>query len=303
MEAEKDEHFFQDISILWISRFDYQPHWTLEPHLHEDFLQLIYVFQGSGTLVLKDNERVTFTAPAILFFPPNVKHGLTDLQSGLKSIDTKFVINDPVLLESCLSFIPPVSTLYGQDILNILEKIREEGEAKDIFYKSYSKMLFGILLVNLIRQNIKESPVDDSVKGFPFLDNNISPTSRKVIAFVENNYCKNLTSLDFEDALHYSYRQINNIFQNDTATSPIAFYRKYKILKAQELLKFSDMENKEISEKLGFQNVHQFSRAFSAVAGIPPGKWKINAKNEICEDVIFDPNFQNILRITSTSLN
>ena len=74
-------------------------------------------------------------------------------------------------------------------------------------------------------------------------------------------------------------------------------------MKTKELIKFSDLENKEISEKLGFHNVHQFSRAFSAIAGMPPGKWKINAKNEICEDIIFDPNFQNILRITSNSLN
>jgi quercetin dioxygenase-like cupin family protein len=47
---------FNDIEILWVSRFDYRSDWILTPHVHEDFFQLIYCIDGSCTLILNGQQ-------------------------------------------------------------------------------------------------------------------------------------------------------------------------------------------------------------------------------------------------------
>lgn len=292
-----DSKLFSELKIFWISRFDYQQSWELTIHKHEDFFQLIYCFDGGCTVNLDKDRNLLVEAPAILFFPPGTEHGFSSVSpKGMKTIDAKFSISENALAANCRSLIPIISTVFGKDLLFTLEKIREEGQLKDMFYQEYSRLLLGIILINLIRQNLPESELRVS-EGVPFLDNSLSLVSQRIVALIENNYKRTLTSEDFEKSLNFSYRYLSKVFLHDTNYTPVDYFRFYKIKKAQDLLQYSDYEIKEIALELGFLNVHQFSRSFSSVIGMPPGKWKEKIRATIGEDVKFDITFQNVLLI------
>lgn len=294
-----NEEAFDDLEILWISRFDYKKDWRLDPHAHTDFYQLIYCFEGKGTLLVANNLLNNFVSPTILFIPPQLNHGLNNIKHGLKTIDIKFKIKNKHLKQKCDDLIPIVSQLFGQEMLRTLDEIREEGQSKFNFYQPYCRLLLGLVLINLFRQNMQNKIFDNNIKETPYLNHDYSQETIKVIAFIEHNYKKKLTSKDFENLLNKSYRYISKKFISELKMTPVDYCRNYRIYKAQEYLRFSDKEIKEIYSELGFNTVHHFSNVFTKVVGIPPGKWKNEIRNGICQDIYFSNSFKNTLKITN----
>lgn len=292
------EKICNDLEILWISRFDYNKNWLLEAHSHNDFYQLIYCFEGKGTFLNQNKTTSNFNSPTIFFIPPKTTHGITNLSNGLKTIDIKFKIINRDFKAKCDALIPIRSTLFGQELLETLDKIREEGLEKFPFYQSYSRLLLGLILINLIRQNLIEEEFTAANKGIPYLNPDYSVEVTKIIAYIENNYSNKIISDDLEKVIHKSYRYISKLFIKEINMTPMVYCRNFRVLKAQELLQYSDKEIKEIYHEIGFKNIHQFSSVFTKIVGMPPGKWKSETRNGNQKDVYFNEEFKNTIRIS-----
>lgn len=72
---------------------------------------------------------------------------------------------------------------------------------------------------------------------------------------------------------HYS-----KVFKSKTLHSPMAYFNDLKIQKACQLLDFSDMQVKEISAQLGFDDVFYFSRLFNQTMGQSPTLYRKKKK-------------------------
>ena len=64
-------------------------------------------------------------------------------------------------------------------------------------------------------------------------------------------------------------------FQLATGTSIHEHRLLARIAKARTLLLETDLPLKAISESLGYQNVHYFSRQFTRFVGMPPGRFRV----------------------------
>ena len=53
----------------------------------------------------------------------------------------------------------------------------------------------------------------------------------------------------------------------------------YRMSRASELLKYSDMTINEIGKMCGYQNQLHFSRAFKTIFEVSPNKWRDENKN------------------------
>jgi AraC-like DNA-binding protein len=290
---------FNDIEVLWIARFDYKPDWILSSHVHQDFYQLIYCIDGSCTLVLNEC-RHRISAPALLFFPPKLRHGFVDITgNGLKTLDTKFKIHSKKLSGYSKALAPMISTPPAE-IYDILEKIRKNGNARDVLYEEDCQLLLGQVLIELIRSTQKKKAAEEEIPSFPS-DREMSPIVNKVFAFIRDNYQQRIDADLLESEMHYSYRYLSKLFLKDLQMTPVEYVERYKIYKAQELLKNTDFEIKYISEILSFSNVHQFSRSFKRNVGIPPAQWRYSILAAVCKDVVIHPGFENTLFIKQLS--
>lgn len=283
-------NYGSDIEVLWISRFDYKYDWVLDNHYHEGFYQLIYLVEGNCEVCIDDRiEKIN--APAILFFKPAVIHGLRNIGiKGLCTLDTKFKIFNEMLAKYC-DVLPSVIKTSDEMILSLLEDIRKEGLKLDMLYRENCQFLFGQVLVRLIRSlNMKEKRIMISIGKGPM---EISDVSSELLKYIHNNYFKRITSIDLEQTVSYTYRHILKVFRKDLGLTPMEYLYRYRIEKAMELLSFGDYELKYVAEILGFNNIHDFSRVFKKIAGVPPGKWKYDNNAGICKDISINPNFKN----------
>ena len=93
--------------------------WEIALHRHEQFFQLFLLPQGSGEIVSQDGI-LAFTAPVILFIPPDAGHGfrftrdidglvVTALADRLRSLPRR-IARSRASPKSCASSLSPVRT-------------------------------------------------------------------------------------------------------------------------------------------------------------------------------------------------
>jgi AraC-like DNA-binding protein len=93
-------------------------------------------------------------------------------------------------------------------------------------------------------------------------------------AFIRDNLSQPLHLGTIANYLHVSGRHLSRLFTDETGQSYVVFVQAERIRSAANLLKYTTDPIKDISEKVGFNSVHYFTKAFSVRMGIPPGEYR-----------------------------
>ena len=83
-----------------------------------------------------------------------------------------------------------------------------------------------------------------------------------------------ITPPEIAERLCMSYSNFRTIFKKYTGISPSKFIMSFKILKAKELLTYTDMPVKEVATGSGIDNAEYFSTLFKRETGISPLDWR-----------------------------
>lgn len=67
---------------------------------------------------------------------------------------------------------------------------------------------------------------------------------------------------------------LNRLFSGAFGLGPIQYHQLMRIQKAKQLLQYTNLSIQEIADKLGYQNIHSFSRAFKKKEGVPPSRFR-----------------------------
>lgn len=100
-----------------------------------------------------------------------------------------------------------------------------------------------------------------------------------IIDFLDKNIDKPLKSEEITNEFNYSPSYVFTIFKKRTGYSLIHFFNLKKVQKACEYIKYSDLNIKEISNKVGFQDPLYFSRLFKKHMGVSPRSYRERFKN------------------------
>ncbi|MDR0347932.1 MAG: AraC family transcriptional regulator, partial [Tannerella sp.] len=96
----------------------------------------------------------------------------------------------------------------------------------------------------------------------------------KVISFIENNIGKEFSNTSLADLAHMSTNAFACLFKEETGATVQNFIKSKRIHAACLLLLHTHQSIDEVAEKTGFANRYHFTRIFSRVTGITPGKYK-----------------------------
>lgn len=97
---------------------------------------------------------------------------------------------------------------------------------------------------------------------------------KEAIGFIEKNYSYAITVEDIAAFCNLNRNYLGKLFKESTNQTLQHFLMYYRMNRAAELLKFTDMTINEAGKACGYQNQLHFSRAFKNIFGISPNHWR-----------------------------
>lgn len=97
---------------------------------------------------------------------------------------------------------------------------------------------------------------------------------KEALSFIEQNFQNNISVEDIAVACGLNRSYFGKIFHENIGKSPQEFLISYRMTKAAELLKLTELSIANIGNAVGYPNQLHFSRAFKNVYGVSPRKWR-----------------------------
>lgn len=97
---------------------------------------------------------------------------------------------------------------------------------------------------------------------------------KEAISFIERNYSYSITVEDIAAYCNLNRNYLGKIFKENTNQTLQHFLMYYRMNRAAELLKLSNMTVNDVGKACGYPNQLHFSRAFKNIFGISPNHWR-----------------------------
>ena len=248
-------------------------------HWHEDF-QFIYVIDGKIKF-LTLNKRIEVSASQGIFINKNILHQVKEFTScHYKSFVfpdyfLKFYFGSPAGV-----FVDSISEnedlefyhFTGQNewentVLNLLQKLTEMEEKKTEFYP-YEILLILSSLWLTFRKNILLPPQQH--------ENIVSIRMQKFLNYIANHYAEDISLESLAKSGNVGKSECLRCFKASLQTTPYKYLMEYRLSKAADLLKTTDLPIGVISENVGFHQVSHFGKCFKEKTGYSPKDYRKN---------------------------
>ncbi len=97
---------------------------------------------------------------------------------------------------------------------------------------------------------------------------------KEAFSFIEQNFQNDIAVEDIAAACGLNRSYFGKIFHENIGKSPQEFLISYRMSKATELLRLTQLSIADIGNAVGYPNQLHFSRAFKNVYGISPRQWR-----------------------------
>lgn len=115
--------------------------------------------------------------------------------------------------------------------------------------------------------------------------NRYSELVADAIRYIEENFSDDELSLNvLAGVVNVSPNHLSTIFTHETGVNFIKFLTEFRMTKAKEMLKCTNLRSSEISEKVGYKDPHYFSYMFKKNTGMTPTQFRGGSKADDDEE-------------------
>lgn len=157
----------------------------------------------------------------------------------------------------------PVLRAYSQLVhTNIFRLLSMYRHPNNLYTDIYAEALIMEMVLEIVKLVTPSSHSD------------YSDHVRKTIELISERYAENLT-LDFlSGEAHVSKYYLSHSFKRETGLTPVSYLQQYRIGKAKELLRTTDMSQEAICDKVGLYNSSYLSKLFRAYENQTPDQYR-----------------------------
>lgn len=113
---------------------------------------------------------------------------------------------------------------------------------------------------------------------------------KKLLTYLDDHLNEEVNIEKVEEICHYSYRNINRIFEAIRKETIGKYIKRLRLEKAAQFLKYSDMGISQIAYQVGFEDRSAFSKAFRKRYHLSPKDYRNNSESIRLEiQNTFDP--------------
>ncbi len=252
------------------------PLYSYGPYIRNHYL-FHYVISGMGTLASFDSKGVEHTykinsGQGFLICPKQINTYVADKDYPWEYTWVEFDglrVKEALNLAG-LSYDAPIYRSNAKDLSNELK-----NEMLHLVQNSNESAFHLIGHLYLILDYLTRSSASKVlVKSGKLVDFYV----REATSFIEQNFQNDITVEDIAQWCNLNRSYFGKIFKEAIGKNPQDFLISYRMSKAAELLKLTDLSIGDISNAVGYQNQLHFSRAFKNIYNVSPREWRIDNK-------------------------
>jgi AraC-like DNA-binding protein len=261
--------------------------WYTPPRRLLDYL-LLYVQEGECQVVVEDEELLLGSGDFCLI-QSNTLHSLRGLTETITPYVHLDIFYNPrreegfptrggqVSLTSHSHLIQPrlrdldwidvpvrLQPNHSVQFRSALLKMVEEWQNGDLFSRLEANHLAMTLLLSIFRQYGRA----------PTVPSGQSHSLNWVSSYLSFHIGEPLSVADMARRANLSPSRFGVVFRQHFGLSPHQYFLRLRIEHAQELLRTTDLPQRDIAAYCGFADVHHFSKAFKRITQLPPGAYR-----------------------------
>ncbi len=97
---------------------------------------------------------------------------------------------------------------------------------------------------------------------------------KEAFSFIEQNFQNDISIEDIAACCGLNRSYFGKIFHQNMGKTPQEFLMSYRMTKATELLKLTELSIADVGNAIGYPNQLHFSRAFKNIYGLSPRQWR-----------------------------
>ncbi len=233
--------------------------------------ELTYVDKGSMYNVVEGKEYALHQGDMMLFAPGQWHSQYADDTVSVCYMTVTFGMH---LMEPDL--LTDRAFQSDHEIRSLLEKIMQEKETHPIYSDDLILCYLKEILIRLLRAQKLEhiiSKADTEMKHT--IESDIISD---VMQYVKNNLDKKLTVSQIAKTIPVSSSYLSTLFRKNTGKHLVEYISAEKMKRAKEYMRERKYTFTQISEMLGFNSIHYFSKLFKKQFGITPSEYTNSIK-------------------------
>ncbi len=297
VQKERYSTFVQNFKINSKKMMQQEQYLAIRPHtrfvdfpMHtHDFIEIMYVCQGSITHVI-ENKEIRLEAGDMIFLNQHVQHALKKAQE--EDIGINFLVL-PQFFDIPLSMLQKNNPL-ADFIVNTLRE--NSAEPEYLVFRTGKNVAIENLMENMILSFFEgdtEKQIDQITMGMVFLQllHNMEFLGKEssksyedivvntILQYIDDNY-QNASLSELAERLHISVSALSKLIKRATGSNFMGLLQRKRLQKAVALLVETDLNISDIMNAIGYENSSYFYNQFKERYGVSPRDYRLKHKDE-----------------------
>ncbi|WP_159885879.1 helix-turn-helix transcriptional regulator [Paenibacillus puerhi] len=272
----KGQSTFGGIDLYQIGEICCESGYEIAPHL-QFCLELSCIVSGSGYFII-DDQQVPVREGELLFNAAGHMHTIrTDTTGPLRFVYMGFMFNEEAGDEfaGMHDFFQSAPFHHAKDTYNLMmpffrniDEFYSQKPHSQIMIKNYLEEII-VLAYRTFTEKDGPAPRYAPAKSA----HSVGYTVYSVIRYIDNHIFELKSIRMMAEQLGYSYTYLSHTFKDKTGMTLQRYINHKKVEKALELLKYGNISITQVADRLQYETVQSFSKAFSRIMGYPPSHY------------------------------
>lgn len=263
---------FIDLGLFQFGHEKCTPGHSFGPAARNHYL-FHYILSGNGTLIADEENGANNTfqlkeGEGFLIFPGQISTYWADMKSPWEYVWLEFdgIRVKEMLNAAGFSYVKPV---YKARDYNLKKRMQEEMMYIVMHENETSVHLIGHLYL-FLDYLVKSIMPEKKLRKNKFKDYYI----QAALSYIGENYEHDISVEEIAESIGIDRSYFGKIFKTSLGETPQKYILNYRMVKASELLRLTNMSIGDVSAAVGYSDYTHFSRAFRSVYGMSPREWR-----------------------------
>ena len=262
---------FVDLSLYQYGMEQCPPAYSFGPATRNHYL-FHYVLSGTGRLIANDSKGISHeyqirSGEGFMIFPRQINTYIADPKLPWEYIWIEFDgMRAREIIET--AGLSPDHPVYHAAYKDLRENMKDEMIYIAEHHDATPFHLMGHLYLfidYLSRSSSSQITASGRVRDFYI---------KEALNYIEQNFQNDISVENIASFCGLNRTYFGRIFKETVGKSPQQFLLSYRMAKAAELLKLTELSISDIGNAVGYPNQLHFSRAFKNVYGVSPREWR-----------------------------